>query len=194
MKVDFQIVHTVRSNIKEYLLDLLKQTLDGSTIIEFSVEEKPENLEEWSIFTWIDIRYNHEIKENKFITGFNLEFEEGLKEFIKEFLSNLNDDENIEVSFKYFDEPMLQKHKDYAEEIFEVEMRLREALSFVFIDTYKENYYNLLDEVDVKIQPVNGNNRADEDYFRKYFENEFFFLLFSDYIRLDNFKKLTKLI
>ena len=192
MKVDFQIVHTVNSDIKEYLLDLLKQTLDESTTFDFSVEEKPENIEDWTLFNWIEIRYNYSIVESKFITGFSLEFDEQVDGILNEFGNSLNDDENIEIVFKYFDEPMFQKHKDYAQEIFELEMRLREVLSFVFIDTYKENYYNLLDEIDIKIQPVNGNNKPDEDYFKKHLENEFFFLLFSDYIRLDNLKKINQ--
>jgi len=49
MKIDFQIVHTVKSDLKKHLLDLLKQTLDESTIIEVSVEEKPENIQNWEI-------------------------------------------------------------------------------------------------------------------------------------------------
>ncbi len=50
MRVDFQIVHTVESDLKEYLLNLLKQTLDESTIIDVSIEEKPEDIEDWGIF------------------------------------------------------------------------------------------------------------------------------------------------
>jgi hypothetical protein len=191
MRVDFQIIHTISSNIKEYLLDLLKETFDESTTIYEEIEEKPDNLENWSIFNWIEIKYNCNISEDKFIAGFTLEIDENLRGIIQAFGDNLNDDDNIEVLFKYFDEGMLKDHKDYVEEIFELEMKLREIFSFVFIDTYKEDYYSLLKEVDVNVQPLNGKHKPNEEYLRKHFENEFFFLLFSDYIRLDNLRKIN---
>jgi len=192
MKVDFQIVHTVESDLKVYLLDLLKQTLDESTIIDISVEEKPEDIQDWEIFNWIEIKYNHSIGKNKFIAGFSLNVSKIYKEIINEFGNNLKDDENIDVVFKYFDELMSEEHKSYAEEIFEIEMKLREIISFIFIDTYKVDYYNLLKEINVKIQPLNGSNRPDKNYFESHFENEFFFLLFSDYIHLNDLKKISQ--
>ncbi|MCD6222039.1 hypothetical protein J7K25_07790 [bacterium] len=192
MKIDFQIVHTVKSDLKKHLLDLLKQTLDESTIIEVSVEEKPENIQNWEIFNWIEIKYNHSLEENRFIAGFSLDISEDYREIIREFGDHLKDDENIEVVFKYFNESMSEKHKSYAEEIFEIEMKLREIISFIFIDTYKGDYHNLLKEIDVKIQPLNGNNKPDKDYFERHFENEFFFLLFSDYMHLSEPKKISQ--
>lgn len=192
MRVDFQTVHTVESDLKEYLLNLLKQTLDESTIIDVSVEEKPEDIQDWEIFNWIEIKYNHSIAGNKFIAGFSLYVDENYREIISEFGDHLKDDENIEVVFKYFDEPMIEEHKSYAEKIFEIEMKLREIISFIFIDAYKGDYYNLLKEIDVKIQPLNGNNKPDENYFGSHFENEFFFLLFGDYVHLNELKKISQ--
>jgi len=192
MKIDFQIVHTIKSDLKEYLLDLMKQTLGESAIIEVSVEEKPEDIQNWEIFNWIEIKYNYILEENKSIVGFSLDISEEYREIISEFGDHLKDDENIEVVFKYFDESMSEKHKSYAEEIFEIEMKLREIISFIFIDTYKGDYHNLLKEIDVKIQPLNGNNKPDKDYFERHFENEFFFLLFSDYMHLSEPKKISQ--
>ena len=192
MRVDFQIVYNIDSDIKKYLLNILKQTFDDSTTIDYSIEEKPDNLEDWSIFNWIEIKYNHKIGENKNLVGFSLEIEDDFKGIISEFGDSLNDDENIDVAFKYFDETMFKEREQIIKEIFELEMKLREILTFVFIDTYKGEYYDLLREIDIKIQPINRNNRPNEEYFKKYFENEFFFLLFSDYIRLDNLKKIEQ--
>ncbi len=213
MKVDFQIVHTVSSDIKEYLLEALKETFENSTVITEEVEERPDNLEDWSTFNWIEIKYNYKTNKKSplpmyeplqptysplenidrdymFIAGFSLNIEEHLRDVIKEFGDSLSDDENIEAVFKYFDEPMLRKHKDLGDEIFELEMRLREILSFIFIDTYKEDHYNLLREIDVKIQPLDKKSRPTEEYFKKYLENEFFFLLFKDYIHIGDVKKI----
>ena len=85
---------------------------------------------------------------------------------------------------------MQEKHQEYAKEIFNLEMRLREILSFIFLDTYKGDYYNLAKETDVKIQPLNKGNKPNEEYYDSHFENEFFFLLFSNYIRLSNLKEI----
>jgi hypothetical protein len=87
---------------------------------------------------------------------------------------------------------MQSEHQMYSKEIFDLEMKLREVISFIFLDTYKKDFYNLLKDIDLKTQPRNGNNRSDEEYFKKHFENEFFFLRFSDYIRLNNLKEFKK--
>jgi len=194
MKVDFQIVHQITkdNDIEEYLLDLLKNTFDESTTIDESIEEKPKDIEDWSIFSWIEIKYTHQSDENTFITGFSLDTEKNSKELIQEFGDHLNNDDNIKVVFKYSDELMFENHKNYVKDIFELEMKLREVISFIFIDTYKENYYDLLNEMKIAIKPVNKNQKADETYYKSHFENEFFFLLFSDYIHVNDLKDLNQ--
>jgi hypothetical protein len=64
-------------------------------------------------------------------------------------------------------------------------MKLREVLSFIFIEVYGQSFYSLLQEVDVKIATKEVPNEA---YYKKHLENEFFFLLFSDYIKLNERK------
>ncbi|MCK4321295.1 hypothetical protein KAX08_02115 [candidate division WOR-3 bacterium] len=188
MKVDFQIIHsfTDDGSLKEKLLLLLKDTFDESTTIPTEIEEQPENIEDWSIFNWIETKYNHQSNGDKYIVGFILDLEEDFKEIIQEFGKKLQEDENIDLVLKYGDEKMQEKHQEYAKEIFDLEMRLREVISFIFLDTYKGDYHNLLREIDVKIQPLNKNNKPNGEYYNSHFENEFFFLLFSDYIKLDN--------
>ena len=195
MKVDFQLIHsfTDDESLKENLLLLLKDAFDESTTISTEIEEKPESIEEWSIFNWIETKYNHLSDGDKYIAGFILDLEEDLNEIIQEFGKKLQEDENIYLVLKYGDERMQVEHQKYAKEIFELEMRLREAISLVFLDTYKGDYHNLLREVDVKIQHLNKNNETNEIYYNSHFENEFFFLLFSDYLKLNNLKKLNQL-
>jgi len=195
MKVDFQLIHsfTDDESLKENLLLLLKDAFDESTTISTEIEEKPESIEEWSIFNWIETKYNHLSDGDKYIAGFILDLEEDLNEIIQEFGKKLQEDENIYLVLKYGDERMQVEHQKYAKEIFELEMRLREAISLVFLDTYKGDYHNLLREVDVKIQHLNKNNETNEIYYNSHFENEFFFLLFSDYIKLNDLKGLKEL-
>lgn len=194
MKVNFQIIHSFRNNVnlKENLLSFLKETFDESTTATIEIEEKQEKIEEWSIFEWVEVKYNYLTENDKYITGFNLEVPEGNIAIISEFGQKLQDDDNVYLVLKYNDEVMQSEHQIYSKEIFDLEMKLREIISFIFLDTYKKDFYNLVKDIDVTIQPLNGNNRADEEYFKKHFENEFFFLGFSHYIRLNNLKELKK--
>ena len=193
MKVDFQIIHsfTDDESLKEKLLLLLKKIFDGSTTTSTEIEEQPENIEEWSIFYWIETKYNHQSDGDKYIAGFILDLEEDLNEIIPEFGKKLQEDENIDLVLKYGDEGMQVEYQRYAKEIFDFEMRLREVISFIFLDSYEGDYHNLLREVDVKIQPLN-KYKPNEEYYNSHFENEFFFLLFSDYIKLDDLKELKQ--
>jgi len=194
MKVNFQIIHSFGNNmnLKENLLSFLKETFDESTTLTIEIEEKQDKIEEWSIFDWIEIKYNYLSENNKYIAGFNLEVPEGNIAIISEFGQKLQDDDNVYLVLKYNDEVMQSEHQIYSKEIFDLEMKLREIISFIFLDTYKKDFYNLVKDIDVTIQPLNGNNRADEEYFKKHFENEFFFLPFSGYIRINNLKELKK--
>ena len=181
MKVDFQIIHsfTGDESLKENLLLLLKDTFDESTTISAEIEEQPENIEEWSIYYWIDTKYNHQSDGNKYIAGFILDLEEDFKEIIQEFGKKLQEDENIDLVLKYGDEKMQEKHQEYAKEIFDLEMRLREVISFIFLDTYKGDYHNLLREVDVKTQPLNKNNKPNGEYYNTHFLKMSFSFYFS---------------
>jgi hypothetical protein len=192
MKVDFQIIHSFADDesLEENLLLLLKDTFDESTTISTEIEEQPENIEEWSIYYWIETKYNHQSDGNKYIAGFILDLEEDLNEIIQEFGKKLQEDENIDLVLKYGDEGMQVEHQKYAKEIFDLEMKLREIISFIFLDTYKGDYHNLLREVDVKI--LNKNNKPNGEYYNSHFENEFFFLLFSDYAKLNELKELKQ--
>jgi len=194
MKVNFQIIHSFGDNVnlKENLLSFLKDTFDESTTLTIEIEEKQDNIEEWSIFDWVEIKYNYFSENNKYIAGFNIEIPESNIAIISEFGQKLQDDDNVYLVLKYNDEAMQSEHQIYSKEIFDLEMKLREIISFIFLDTYKKDFYNLVKDIDLKIQPLNGNNRSDEEYFKKHFENEFFFLLFSDYIRINNLKELKR--
>jgi phage-related tail protein len=171
---------------------LLKKTFDESTTTSTEIEKQPENIEEWSIFYWIETKYNHQSDGDKYIAGFILDLEEDLNEIIQEFGKKLQDDENIDLVLKYGDEGMQVEYQKYAKEIFDLEMRLREVISFIFLDTYKGDHHNLLSEFKVKIQPLNKNYKPNEEYCNSHFENEFFFLLFSDYIKLNELKELKQ--
>ena len=76
-------------------------------------------------------------------------------------------------------------------------MKLREVISLIFIDTYKDNYHNLLRDIELSPQfEKNPNLRKDEEqrkvYLKNRLENEFFHLLFTDYRKLTQLKQLKQ--
>ena len=195
MKADFQIIHSFKpKKLKENLLSLLKKTVDESTTIQIEIEEEPETIENWLIFDWIEIKYNYP-SGNKYITGFSLIRvldTKGFEELAEEFGRKLQASSDVYLVVKYNDEVMATQYQDYVKEIFELEMELREVISFIFLDTYKQDYYDLLKDTNVKIQSLSENNKPDENYFKSHFENEFFFLRFGDYKNIAKKKDLKQ--
>lgn len=182
MKTEWQIIHTHANpdDLRIELLTLLKEAF-GEEYIEKTIEE---------IEGAIEIKYGHH-SNDKFITGFTLFLDEDQKiaEIIKIFGGKMQDAENINLVLKFYDEKTLVNFNQYSQEIFEMEMKLREVMSFIFLATYRDDYYDLLREINIRIQKLN-NNYPDESYYTAHYENEFFFLLFSDYLKLDRLKEI----
>ena len=61
-------------------------------------------------------------------------------------------------------------------------MQLREALTLIFVDTYGEDFYALLK--DVTVEPT-GGRAPEQSQMQAQYENQFFFLLFSNYINVN---------
>jgi len=202
MKGDFQIIHSFKPKaLKEELLSLLKKTIDESTTIQINIEERPKEIKDWSIFDWIEIKYNYP-SGNKYIAGFSLvrEFDveesdanikeskdveeskklaEEFKRLADEFGQKLQSNSDIDLIIKYNDEGMQTEHQKHAKEIFELEMELREVISFVFMDIYRDDYFSLLSFQEVKGKGIKESEK--ENTFKKGFQNEFFFLNFNQY-------------
>lgn len=190
MRFDFQIAHTNdgSGDLKVLLISLLKEAMTEAYIEEDEIIERTdEEIEEW-----IEITYCHAM-DDKFITGFKLLLDENenLKKVINYFSKKLQEADNIHLVIKYSDEKMRKIFEQYSREIYENEMKLREVMSFIFLDAYKKEYYDLLKEINVRIQKLN-NNYPDEEYYNAHLENEFFFLLFSDYRKLDEVKQIKQ--
>jgi len=95
---------------------------------------------------------------------------------------------------KFYDSDLLNFLSNIYKELFKIEMKLREIISFIFIDTYKSGD-NLLKDVNLKPRFEGKNNlQKDEtqrrEYLSKRCENEFFHVLFSDYNRLTEIRDL----
>lgn len=184
--VSYQILYTGEEEIKKEIASLLKRVFEDN-YDEFS-EEKIDSL--------ISIKYDKQIDEYKFLVGFDLSFEEigtELTDIIKDFNVELNSHPKISLVTKFYDENLFSDLSKIYEKLFVIEMKLREAISFIFIDTYKSEFYNLLR--DSSIKPKESLPKDDDgkrDFLKKRLENEFFHILFNQYTSLSDTRDLKQ--
>ena len=118
------------------------------------------------------------------VIGFSLELPERVdfdEALIEDFIQELSASD-FEFHIVKFEDPLQRKRlADWVSEIYELEMKLRRVLTLMYLHAYQNlSPYELLTEE--KTTPKSGSN---EQQMRSATENEFFHLLFSDYIRLN---------
>lgn len=113
-----------------------------------------------------------------------------VEKLVVAFGRSLNADPTVDHVLKFHDTAQYARNERYAKEIYRLEMQLREVISFIFIDSIGENYFNLLK--DNKVDVVGGaDKKPSEPDFRNNQENEFFFILFNSYVNLNERKLPT---
>lgn len=122
------------------------------------------------------------------IANFNPSPVENSKKILESFIDLISDMEKI-FTFKFHDDCLFKKLSKYYQEIFEIEMKLREVLTFMFIDTYKEDYYNLLYDIDLNENDNHFSDDDKEEILANNFENEFFYMSFGTYQKLKSTNK-----
>lgn len=115
------------------------------------------------IFNWIS---NDDIDE----------FQEYFFDFLKE---------KTDILWKFEDSRFLEIRKEFFEEIYNLEIDLRESISFIFLNTYYDDF-NLLK--DLNFDTIKKNIKKED--LSKSLENEFFYISFSKYKELLSLKKL----
>ena len=166
----------------EFLTEMLKSTLEA-------VDDEPPVVEE--LEQHINIRYTTTREDGRWTCGFSVTFDsaEGqMEDLINNFSEFVADceEEGIKHLLKLNDPQLRRTLRDYGDEIFQIEMKLREALSLIFVNAY-ENFYDLLKETN-----VTPSARSDKEQMQKSYENQFFLLVFSQYKQINN-RKLPEL-
>lgn len=184
--VRFQVVFSSLEDFYEIIINVLKEVY----------KENYDEFDEIQLLQQLKFQYTKKIEENKYLVGFEIEFDE-IGQIIGDFSSNLQDLESVDVIFKYNDEHLLDFIILVHKELFRLEMKLREAISYIFIDTYKEDYYDFLKDINITPHFEGSKNLQKdksqrEEFLRKRYENEFFHILFEDYIKLSNPKTLKQ--
>ncbi len=132
-----------------------------------------------------------EIKRN--ILGISVEIPEEVENteiIIEEFCYIIAEDELIEHVVKFEDESLFEKNRKFFHEIFYIEMKLRRIITMIYLHQYSDNYFKLLRD---EITKSTSKDPPTEDQMKNSFENEFFHLLFNQYINLNNRKLPSKI-
>ena len=150
------------------------------------------------VTSFYDYEYTHDIITDELILiGIKIYFHdeyfnnEQAKNFLNSVLENIRDHDDIKnivlfynsIQFFTADHNLDQEYIRIYKEVSLIESSLREAVTLIFNVTYPEQYYKTLAKHDVNIL----QSSEDKDIIKK-FENEFFYLSFSNYKKLTNFK------
>ena len=132
---------------------------------------------------------------------------------VKEILESFNEElKSIkpEAVFKFYDDILLDQMKRFYHKIFEIEMRIREIVTFIFVDTYATDFYDLFTEIQIgkdmkyqksreleenlkfEVNSLKKKKEDREDYLRYLLENESFYITFSGYKQLLVTKQLQQ--
>jgi hypothetical protein len=184
LRVNYLVVHKIDIPLQEILVEALRETFQ-----DLYAEPPDEEL----LGNTVMVRYSRMRSDSRAISGVTLNIEldgEEATHLAQNFSKELADavEDGIEHVVKLLDPGLCQHHQKFVEEIFEIEMKLREALSLILIDTAGTNFYGLIPELALK---VNTKEQPEESQMRAHSENELYFLLFSDYINLNVRRKPT---
>ena len=178
VKVDYLVACSSKTNLMEFLMEILEDALD-------TVDNEPP--EEEDLKQWIDIRSPKRQRNGCQIYRFSVTFNstgEQMEVLIRKFSDSVagSAEEGIKHLLKLNDPQLQRTLRAYGKEIFKIEMKLREALSLIFVDTYGKDFYNLLHETNVI--PATPPQRRTPKLMNASHENEFFHLVFSKYKKL----------
>jgi hypothetical protein len=139
-----------------------------------------------------DISYTNKISDSKYLVGFEILLEEypqeeQLKKQFVDTLCEYLDGDSTELLIKYEDYQLKQQLIKYYDEIFTLEMRLREIFSYIYMSSYVNDCYSFLEFQRQKVTPIYKKGVREKDVpekLKKRKENEFFYLTFNQYRQL----------
>ena len=181
-----RLSEVMREVLKEYTTDILELDLSNEeldSIFTISKSKKIENKEYGKYINRVILDFS-----NKIISAMEPNETE---ERISEILLTLRDRDEIKHIIKFYDYYVSQTYAIYYKEIYELENKLREVLSYIFNVSYPDDLYETLKSHEISINKnYKGISRNDIE---KNFENEFFYLDFSGYQDINQIKEVKQL-
>lgn len=181
-KISFQLIHQ-----EEIYNEIIEKSLKES-YEEFYLEKSETEIEEL-----LSYKYTTNLHENKFLTGFTISIDDidvnNYETFIDNFVRTIKENENTVSLIKLSDETRFTQYVNLYKEIAHIEMQLREILTYIFYKEYPDTPFNVLGDYPVKLL----KDLPSSDEFKNRMENEFFYLVFSDYISLEKPKEISNI-
>lgn len=178
-------------NLKQYINIIIENWLNST--IEINLGDKKELKE--TILSMYEIVYSVKSGENNIygviFQPFEYLEEENEKKYINDFFDQLLDREKVLYIFKFFDSSAVLLYQTIFKNIYDIESKLREIISCIFYSTYPDKFFKTLEAHQVGVQPA-FSDRTEEDK-RKFFENEFHYLIFSDYKKIKDLKEIKNI-
>ena len=103
----------------------------------------------------------------------------------QDFAKALEEEGGALYVLKFYDDTLLTKNLKFMQELFALKMKLRKALSLVYLSACCDKPFSLLHEDSVEIP---SSARPTQNEMQNTLENEFFHLLFSQYVGLNKRK------
>ena len=112
--------------------------------------------------------------------------------FINDFVDTLRNEDAIQWVGKFHDAHMKSSYAQHTQDIFDIEMKLRKVLTFIFLNRYPNTPYDVLSEFKhkPKVRSVTHQRAIAPQNVKRhsnlYLKMSFFTCFFSDYIKLDH--------
>ncbi len=181
--------------IKELRYQIMIQkdnvTSDFTTTLinEIIKDEKIENLDSDDVN--IVIHYILKLENKNFVVLFSLSssnFDESNIELIE---NQLKDNEDLLCIIKLKDDESIKSVSQHRNEIFNLEMEVREILFIILQDSFPSiPWYKILQEIGISVSELKKFQYDREDVLKNRTQNELFFLLFSQYKTFDHPKPI----
>lgn len=182
--------------------EIFKESLEGITTT---------NLDMGLFENCIIEKYRNEISNELTFINFQISLDDeishnNVSEILEIFNTELKNINN-EAIFKFYDDYLLIRLKNLQNKIFEVEMKIREMITFIFVSHYGSEFYDLFTEMKIAYQfpderTIKENtfkrnmlkNKIDmrEKYLRTMCENELFYFSFNDYKNISQVDELKE--
>ncbi len=186
MKVEFLMVCSAELASVNHLRETLSQTLQ-TDYDEFKPDELTDNVHLTLLRRVPDGMDENGNTVGRVVCGFDIVLPESTtypQNVINDFSGALIDAEGVEHILKFYDELLLEQNLDYMRELFALEMNLRKILSLIYLSNAQKSFYELLCDDVVGVIKDDGSKPTPE-HMQKEHENEFFYLLFNQYPKLN---------
>ena len=145
MKIVYQVGYRNNLDSGESFDDLLANELQGAFADEY------EEVGEADVFDYFQVRYEYPLGSDESLIAFELDIPvEGTAirqaRFMQDIHGGISGLEGVFMLFKFGDESLFKNLQTLYTQIFEIEMQLREVTTLIFADTYRQNYFNHLQE------------------------------------------------